>query len=878
MIEVKAPFQYFTTAAGAPLDWGKIYIGQPGQNPETNPITVHWVDDDGTKIPAAQPIITNGGYPARNGKASKIYTEQSYSIMIRDRNGLIVSSASGLEATQSVSDIVQLISVNSADDGKTVDVVSYHPGWQTAATGPIGGDVFTFNASMPKSSHNGGTIISPTVPWDGTVSNLNSFLGGVGETDPSGNGCWVRKGRGLEGTTPQFGAKVDGTTNDYVATQKSVNVLKIVHVPDTGYKTIINSQLVLPQDTKLCFNTDCSVSADPLSLGTPLIKSTSSYVLVSFKSGKGFDFDGHPNWIGFYASNPNDMIEEVHARGGYHKNVGVDATGCIVWGMSGVRDGSMKGGKFYNCGVVSNVSGGGYVIYHDNCENMKVMHNRGRKVGSTFINSSCGLNNTHTGNRAKDVTLFPYKGGYGIGPVVSSHLTPTATTFSVAKNGTALRTIKVGQYLVMPTVAYPCPKGYIKAIADNGTHLTITLASDSPATPTVGLQIQPIDTGSIWHGNSSNYCGDNAFDMNGVANFTCYSNDLDFSGWYQGAGVYAGLRSGIWVGYDPQGGINSMDGDGVHIFNNNIRNTYGSAILTVASDRITIDSNQLLEYNQGQDPGNVNPTHGGIDVCRTGFHRATDVKITNNRFNSKNGYAIYAGYSTRMLIADNAGRSLVGIKCNTPRQLNLNNNDVQVFGNGGYMYLISDDSGVNPGSGVRVHKNSGYHEGATGYCFRNTDTGLTALDVSDDNTWECANTAVVRYQDLSTSNSTPAYSGLFGNVGSKTVRFALAAGDTIDLANYHAENGFMGGVIIEGFARSGTSATEAFRMVFHGHIFSSTGVFTSLGSTGSGAFLALADFMSQVNTPNAGDINCRYKNNEANTVYMVLSIRSFSGM
>lgn len=56
----------------------------------------------------------------------------------------------------------------------------------------FGGGEFYWNPLTPKSQHNGITIFSPTVPWDGSYAGLASFLAGTGESNPSGNGCWVR--------------------------------------------------------------------------------------------------------------------------------------------------------------------------------------------------------------------------------------------------------------------------------------------------------------------------------------------------------------------------------------------------------------------------------------------------------------------------------------------------------------------------------------------------------------------------------------------------------------------------------------------------------------------------------------------------------------
>ncbi|UNM20913.1 hypothetical protein K0P33_05495 [Pseudomonas sp. ArH3a] len=56
-----------------------------------------------------------------------------------------------------------------------------------------GGGVFYWSAGTLKSKHNGGTIISPSVPFSGLQAALPAFLAGTGETNPTGSGCWIRR-------------------------------------------------------------------------------------------------------------------------------------------------------------------------------------------------------------------------------------------------------------------------------------------------------------------------------------------------------------------------------------------------------------------------------------------------------------------------------------------------------------------------------------------------------------------------------------------------------------------------------------------------------------------------------------------------------------
>jgi hypothetical protein len=55
-----------------------------------------------------------------------------------------------------------------------------------------GGGTFVWNGARARSKHNGGTIISPTVPPYTGESGLSNFLAGVGEAAPSAFGCFER--------------------------------------------------------------------------------------------------------------------------------------------------------------------------------------------------------------------------------------------------------------------------------------------------------------------------------------------------------------------------------------------------------------------------------------------------------------------------------------------------------------------------------------------------------------------------------------------------------------------------------------------------------------------------------------------------------------
>ena len=65
---------------------------------------------------------------------------------------------------------------------------------------------FRWDPAIAKIKHNGGTVISPTVPRGILPGNLPAFIARVGETDALGFGCWVDENSNHELHVDQFGA------------------------------------------------------------------------------------------------------------------------------------------------------------------------------------------------------------------------------------------------------------------------------------------------------------------------------------------------------------------------------------------------------------------------------------------------------------------------------------------------------------------------------------------------------------------------------------------------------------------------------------------------------------------------------------------------
>lgn len=85
-ILVESPFQYLTDRSGRALANGKVYIGQPNQDPQSFPKPAFF--DVAGLIPAPQPIRTNSaGFPCDlSGNPQRIFTDGDYSIRVSDQN------------------------------------------------------------------------------------------------------------------------------------------------------------------------------------------------------------------------------------------------------------------------------------------------------------------------------------------------------------------------------------------------------------------------------------------------------------------------------------------------------------------------------------------------------------------------------------------------------------------------------------------------------------------------------------------------------------------------------------------------------------------------------------------------------------------------
>lgn len=80
------PHLYIGDSTGRPLDYGRVYFGEPNKDPEFYPIDIY-LDPEMT-IAAAQPVRTKGGFMDVGGDLAELHAaEVVYSLKVLDRYG-----------------------------------------------------------------------------------------------------------------------------------------------------------------------------------------------------------------------------------------------------------------------------------------------------------------------------------------------------------------------------------------------------------------------------------------------------------------------------------------------------------------------------------------------------------------------------------------------------------------------------------------------------------------------------------------------------------------------------------------------------------------------------------------------------------------------
>ncbi|MBX6221349.1 hypothetical protein ISD48_25825 [Pseudomonas aeruginosa] len=194
------------------------------------------------KLPSSFPVVLSGDWSEDEGLLV-VRGDQSLRQEITSTSPSEGSSIIG-NSTVSVSSVADIKNQTKRADLK-LSLSSYHP------LGKSGGGTFIWSPSTPKSNHDGGTIFSPTVPWDGSQSTLSDYLDGEGETDPSGSGCWLRifDEVKLEYFGGLISETIDSSASFLSAIKYCLSNNKELHLPDGVVR--LNSSAVINGSTTL---------------------------------------------------------------------------------------------------------------------------------------------------------------------------------------------------------------------------------------------------------------------------------------------------------------------------------------------------------------------------------------------------------------------------------------------------------------------------------------------------------------------------------------------------------------------------------------------------------------------------------------------------
>lgn len=229
MTEIVAPFQQFFDTSGAPLSNGMVYIGAANLDAESNPISVFW--DDALTIPAAQPIRTLNGYPARNGAPGRLYiAEDDFSLTARNAQGRLVYSAHYVNGLSSLEETAAELRQEQQD-----------------ASDQLQQEIDNLRSDLAAPS------------GAGLVGFVNNSSGGITQT--------VENKFRDSVSVKDFGAVGDGVANDTAAWQAAINTGKRVFVPNGNYSITaslnINNPVFLDGESKRAIvNIPASASFD----------------------------------------------------------------------------------------------------------------------------------------------------------------------------------------------------------------------------------------------------------------------------------------------------------------------------------------------------------------------------------------------------------------------------------------------------------------------------------------------------------------------------------------------------------------------------------------------------------------------------------------
>ena len=222
---------YTTVVAGlAATSEGGMFLVQSDEDDE---VYVVWRKVGG--------VAVDTGKRALSSQAAKDSVNAAQASADAAEASALAAQEAAANSSRTVDSIAALKVLDSSNIQRAT-VIGYY------AKGDGGGGEFYWDETALKSNHNGGTIISPTVPFTGTSAGVVEFLAGTGETLPVGFGCWRRV---VESNVSAlwFGAIADGVVDVSLPVDRAARaadqISRPMYLPTGTYR--ISTAIVPPK-------------------------------------------------------------------------------------------------------------------------------------------------------------------------------------------------------------------------------------------------------------------------------------------------------------------------------------------------------------------------------------------------------------------------------------------------------------------------------------------------------------------------------------------------------------------------------------------------------------------------------------------------------
>lgn len=350
LISIPPPFPVFEDADGEPLRSGFVFVGEANKDPETNPITVFWNAD--LSQPAAQPIRTNNGFLSRAGSPSRIYSNENYSITVKDKQKNVVytslaDNTEGEAASLSFIDVAEMraLAGRSLLEGESVTLVG------GALPGDGAGGDFHWDATSTASEDaplSVGTVVKRTDTATGrfirtdqselTIVMYGAVKGGgdgaaaINVGLATGNSLMVPEGRFLFNSTLKSGGSnqelyAESWNSVLYTTNTTLQFGIAVLTGHIGFKV-----RYLKLEGAHTDNEDAPLSSAAIGVNTNAAANGFEMVYPAFQNGRfKCEWVWFDNWNTGIANNHSDegtMINTLHTRlrGGLSSDYGYGVT------------------------------------------------------------------------------------------------------------------------------------------------------------------------------------------------------------------------------------------------------------------------------------------------------------------------------------------------------------------------------------------------------------------------------------------------------------------------------------------------------------------------------------------------------------------------